>query len=233
MKILWKNLPERRSRVVKILWSVFAMIFISFGIYLQLEADIGLSPWNALNQGLANVLPMSYGAATVVSSLVIVAADVLLREPIGVGTVLDCLLIGVAADFFNWLDPVPDTDSMVLKTALFMLGLAVLCFGQFFYMEAALGCGSRDALLLALCKRFSKLSVGTINNLIFLVVLAASWLLGATIGLGTVISVFCNGLMMDWVFKLVKFDPLDVCHEDIIATVKGLFIPKNPSFELD
>ena len=59
MKILWQHLPERKSCVVKILWSVFAMIFVSFGIYLQLKADIGLSPWNALNQGLSNVLPIS------------------------------------------------------------------------------------------------------------------------------------------------------------------------------
>lgn len=232
MKILWQHLPERKSCVVKILWSVFAMIFVSFGIYLQLKADIGLSPWNALNQGLSNVLPISYGAASIVVSFAVLFIDVIMKEPVGVGTILDSVLIGLATDFFVWLDPVPEAGSLALKIVIFLLGLAVLCFGQFFYMDAGLGCGSRDALMLALGKKFNKISVGTINNIIFLVVLIASCFLGATIGLGTVISVFCNGIMMDAVFKLVKFKPLDVQHQSLAATVRSLFAP-GTTYEFD
>lgn len=233
MKILWKNLPARQSCVVKIIWSVFAMVVVSFGIYLQLEADIGLSPWNALNQGLANVLPISYGTACIASSFAIVLIDVALKEPIGVGTVLDSILVGVGTDLFVWLDPIPDTDSLVLKVVIFTAGLAVLCLGQFFYMDAGLGCGARDSLMVALGKKFTKVSVGTINNAIFLIVLITSWFLGATIGLGTVISVFFSGIIMDAIFNLVRFKPLEVVHENFAATAKSLFGPSKTSLKLE
>ena len=50
---LWKNLSPRNSRLVKMIWSAFTMFFIGFGIYLQIEADIGFPSWNALNQGFS------------------------------------------------------------------------------------------------------------------------------------------------------------------------------------
>ena len=202
---LWINLPPRYNRIVKMLWSAFTMFFIGFGIYLQIEADIGFPSWNALNQGFS-----------------IVVIDLLLKEPIGMGTLIDAVCVGLGCDFFSMLDPVPEMDSLIMKLVVFIISLFILSVGQYMYMITGLSCGPRDAFTVALGKRCKKISIGTVNNIISAVVLAISWAMGATIGIGTVLSVFGMGMVMDWTFKLCRFEPRNVKHEDILTTAKIL-----------
>ena len=89
-------------------------------------------------------------------------------------------------------------------------------------MKAALGCGPRDALMVALGKRFRKFSVGTVNMCIFLIVLAAAFALGAPVGIGTVLAVALLGPIMDLVFRLAHFDACAVEHESLLQTVKAV-----------
>lgn len=223
---LWKNLSPRNSRIVKMLWSAFTMFFIGFGIYLQIEADLGFPSWNALNQGFSIVFPITYGTASITIGLTIVLVDILLKEPIGMGTIIDAICVGLGTDFFSMLDPVPEMESFIVKLAVFMLSLFILSIGQYMYMSAGLSCGPRDAFLVAVGKRCKRFSIGTVNNAISVAVLAVSWAMGATIGVGTVISVFGLGMVMDWTFKLVHFEPRNVSHESIGATVKALLTNK-------
>ena len=223
---LWINLSPRYSRIVKMLWSAFTMFFIGFGIYLQIEADLGFPSWNALNQGFSIVFPITYGTASITIGLTIVLVDILMKEPIGMGTLIDAVCVGLGCDFFAMLDPVPELDSFIIKLILFMISLFILCIGQYMYMITGLSCGPRDAFTVAVGKRCKKLSIGTVNNIISVVVLAISWLMGATIGIGTVISVFGMGMVMDATFKMVHFEPRNVNHEDITKTIKAIITNK-------
>ena len=223
---LWKNLSPRGSRIVKMLWSAFTMFFIGFGIYLQIEADIGFPSWNALNQGFSIVFPITYGTASILIGLSVVAIDLIMKEPIGVGTLIDAVCVGLGTDFFSMLDPVPEMDSLAVKLIVFMISLFILSIGQYMYMITGLSCGPRDAFLVAVGKRCKKVSIGTVNNIISAVVLAVSWFMGAKIGIGTVISVFGLGMMMDITFKAVKFEPRSVVHEGIPATIKAIITNK-------
>ena len=223
---LWKNLSPRNSRIVKMLWSAFTMFFIGFGIYLQIEADIGFPSWNALNQGFSIVFPITYGTASITIGLTIVLVDLLLKEPIGMGTLIDAVCVGLGCDFFSMLDPIPEIDSFMIKFVLFMISLFILSIGQYMYMITGLSCGPRDAFTVAIGKRCRKISIGTVNNIISAVVLTISWMMGATIGVGTIISVFGMGMVMDWTFKLVRFEPRNVTHENIGATVKAIITNK-------
>ena len=226
MEKIWQGLPPRKNRLMRIFITSLTMIFIAFGIYLQIKANIGLSPWNALNQGLSRTFPISYGTATILVSGAVLAIDLVLKEKVGFGTLLDSVLIGIFTDIFERIDPTPELESLWIKGIIFVMGLAVVCLGQYFYMSTALCCGARDSLTVALGKRFNKLSVGTINNLIFLTVLVFGWALGATVGLGTVLSVFGNGVLMDVIFRLVHFEPYKVQHEHFIATAITLVTGK-------
>ena len=217
---LWVNLPPRYNRLVKMVWSAFTMFFIGFGIYLQIEADIGFPSWNALNQGFSIVFPITYGTASITIGLSIVVIDLLLKEPIGMGTLIDAVCVGLGCDFFSWLDPVPDMESLFVKIIVFIISLFILSYGQYMYMITGLSCGPRDAFTVAVGKRCKKISIGTVNNIISAVVLAISWAMGATIGIGTVLSVFGLGMVMDWTFKFCKFEPRNVKHEDILTTAK-------------
>ena len=223
---LWINLSPRGNRIVKMLWSAFTMFFIGFGIYLQIEADIGFPSWNALNQGFSIVFPITYGTASILIGLSIVLVDIVMKEPIGMGTLIDAVCVGLGCDFFSMLDPLPEMDSLFVKIVVFLISLFILSIGQYMYMITGLSCGPRDAFTVAVGKRCKKITIGTVNNIISAIVLGISWFMGATIGIGTVLSVFGLGMVMDWTFKMVHFEPRNVTHEDIITTAKVILTNK-------
>lgn len=214
--------PVLFDRLKRTLIAAFGLVVFAFGVYLQLQADIGQAPWNALNQGLSMHLPITYGTACNLVGCCIVLLDIALREPVGIGMLLDATVIGWATDCFIALEIVPLQTSLPLQIPCHLAGMIVLCIGQLIYMKAALGCGPRDALMVALGKRFTKVSVGTVNMCIFVLVLAGAFALGAPIGIGTVLAVALLGPIMDLVFKIAHFDARGVVHENLLQTAKAI-----------
>lgn len=210
------------DRLKRTALAVAGLVIFAFGIYLQLQADIGQAPWNALNQGLSMRLPITYGTACNVVACCIVIVDITLKEPIGLGMILDAFVIGWATDIFIALDWIPVQTSLALQIPCHLAGMTVLCIGQLIYMKAALGCGPRDALMIALGKRFTKVSVGTVNMCIFVIVLAGAFVLGAPIGIGTVLAVALMGPIMDLVFKIAHFDARGIQHESLLQTMRAI-----------
>lgn len=194
------------------------LVVYSFGTYLQMQANIGLSPWNALNLGLSNHTALSYGTASIAISLAVVVLDLLLREPIGLGTILDALVVGWSMDLFLWLDCVPLQTALLPQLLLLLAGLVVMCVGAVLYMRPGLSCGPRDAMLVALGRRIPRLSIGCINILLLGAVLAASVWMGVPPGIGTAITVFGTGIVMDLVFHCMHFEPRLVEHEGLSQT---------------
>ncbi len=199
-----------------------ALALCGFGIYLQIQANIGIAPWHALNQGVANTFPVTFGTACNVIAAFVVLADLLLGEPIGFGTLLDALVVGWTTDICAALGLVPAQTKLPLQILCLLAGMLAICVGQRFYMGTALGCGPRDALLVALGKRFRRVSIGVVNLGISAVVVTAAYLLGAPIGLGTLITVCFTGVMMDAVFYLLRFDAYSVRHESVLESLRTL-----------
>ena len=202
--------------------SAFGLVVYSFGTYLQLQADIGLSPWMALNQAVTNRSGLSFGTVSILVSLAVIALDLLLREPIGIGTVLDALVVGWATDFFLWAGWVPTPGGLLPGLLLLLAGLVIMFFGAYLYMKPGLSCGPRDAMMVALGKRLPRVSIGVIQILILAAVLAVSILLGELPGLGTAVTVLGNGAIMDLVFRLLRFEPRAVEHESLLQTWQAL-----------
>lgn len=211
-----------RDRAVRSASASFGLVIYGFGCYLQVQANIGLSPWNALSQGLSLRLPLSLGNASILISLLVIAVDLLLRESIGLGTILDALVVGWAMDFFLWMGLIPLQSSLPLQVAVLLLGIVITCVGAYLYMKTGLSCGPRDALLVALGRRLPRISIGTINMAILACVLVASTLMGSPLGLGTPITIFGTGVIMDLVFKLLHFEPRSVEHEGLAQTWAAL-----------
>ena len=208
------------DRIKRSLLASAGLLLFSFGFYLQLAGNVGLSPWPALNQGLANHLPITFGQASILVSVIIVVIDLLMRETIGIGTLLDAFLVGWGSDLFISLELIPYQTEFLPGMVVLVIGLVASCVGQWLYMLAALSCGPRDSLLVGLGKRLPKLSIGTVNILLTLAVALVAAVLGGQIGLGTIVSLVCTGIMMDAIFKLVRFEPRAVVHESLPATVK-------------
>lgn len=211
-----------RDRGLRSLWASLGLVIYGFGTYLQIQASIGLSPWNALAQGVADHSGLSFGNASILISLLVIVLDLALREPIGLGTILDALVVGWSIDFFVWIGLVPTAHSLAVQMLLMLLGLVIMFVGVYFYMKQGLSCGPRDAMMVALGKRIPRISIGLINIAILAAVLVVSILLGVLPGLGTVITIVGNGVIMDLVFKLLHFEPRSIQHENLFQTWRAL-----------
>lgn len=210
------------DRMKRSLLASAGLILFAFGFYMQLAANIGLSPWTALNQGLSNHLPITFGQASILVSVLIIVSDLLMKEAIGLGTILDALLVGWASDLFIALEPIPYQEDFLPGLLVLFVGTVILCVGQWIYMLAALSCGPRDAFLVALGKRLPRLSIGTVNILLCLAVSVIAFFLGGQLGLGTILTLFGTGVLMDIVYKIVKFEPRNVEHESLLGSLSAL-----------
>jgi uncharacterized membrane protein YczE len=193
----------------------------AFGIYLTIQASIGLIPWDVLGMGIAQKTSLSFGDVSNMISIVIFLITLLMKEPFGIGTVISTLLFGKVVDLYLWLKLIPEQQSLLGGVVLMLLGLLILAIGQWIYMSTGLGCGPRDSLLVALGKHFHKVPIGVIQNGVLLIVFILGWLVGGPIGVGTLISVLGMGLAMQIVFHITKFEPRNIVHEDILQTVRG------------
>ena len=102
------------------------------------------------------------------------------------------------------------------------LGQVSICIGSYFYIGSSLGCGPRDALMIALGKRMPKVPIGVTRGLLEGSVLIIGWLLGAKVGVGTAVYVLGIGLVLQFTFKLLRFDVKSIVHESIADTVKEI-----------
>lgn len=141
-------------------------------------------------------------------------------EKIGFGTILNTILIGTFVDLIQGMAVIPQMNSFISGVLMLLLGQVSICVGSYFYIGASLGCGPRDALMVALGKRLPNVPIGIIRGLIEGTVLLIGWLLGAKVGIGTVISVFGISFILEGTFKILHFDVTNIEHESVIDTVK-------------
>lgn len=216
------------KRFAGLIWGLF---LCAIGIYIIIHANIGLAPWDAFSMGLSYAFHISYGDASVYSGLVIIGIDLLLREKVGFGTLLNTLLIGKFVDLLEWVGVLPMVENFWLGVVMLLAGQFIMCFGCFFYMGASLGCGPRDSLMVALGKRIDRVPIGLVRNGIEATVLVIGWLLGAKVGLGTLIYAVSMGVCLELVFRLLRFNVKGLKHEGLLETVRNWRRPVLPAPE--
>lgn len=203
---------------------LLGLFLYALGSCLTIQANIGLAPWEAFSTGCALLGGISYGNAVVISGFVIVLSVFLLNEEIGVGTLLNAVLIGKFVDLIQMTGWIPVMNHIATGAALLVLGQFVICLGSYFYIGAGLGCGPRDSLMVALSRRFPRTPIGVIRGLIEGSVLVTGWLLGANVGIGTVMAVFGIGFSLQLTFRLLRFDVTHVKHDSVGDTLHALFV---------
>jgi len=199
------------------------LILFGCGVYLAIQANIGAAPWDVFHIGLSKTFGILYGSASIIVSLSIVLLDILLKEKIGLGTVFDAIVVGKTVDFLNYLNLVSTEHTLPVSFLLLFAGFFLEGFSQYLYMKAALSCGPRDAFQVALGRKMPKIPIGAVNVIILLFALAAGWLLGGPVGIGTLIAPFGIGLMQQLAFNMMKFDPKSVEHQGLKQSIKVLF----------
>lgn len=161
---------------------VFGLIVFGFGLALVILGDFGLPGWDVFHQGLANRTPLSIGAAVMVVGAVLLLAMAALRERIGLGTVANVLVIGLAIDATLWL--VDEPSSTIARVVLTFVGPLVVAVGSGVYLGTRLGSGPRDGIMTALGSRGVALWKARFG--IEAMALIGGVILGGTVGWGTI-----------------------------------------------
>ncbi|MBP3721225.1 MAG: hypothetical protein J6J41_07815 [Clostridia bacterium] len=218
---------SRNRIVLQWLRIVLGLLVFAFGVHLTIFANIGLAPWDCLGMGIARHTPLNYGLAMTAMSLLILGIDLLLKEKIGYGTVIDALLTGNFVQMYNDLNPFEENRSVPMGIVLMLAGFVFMALGMYIYMRGEQCCGPRDSLLVGIGKRLPRLPIGIVEILLWAAVLLAGWLLGGPVGIGTLISTFGAGLVMQLVYSLLRFEPRSLRHQDIVTVTKRLLIPRD------
>lgn len=208
--------------MLKCMAIVCGLLVFSFGVHLTIFANIGLAPWDCLGMGIAQHTPLNYGLSMTALSILVVCIDLLLKEPIGVGTLIDAFFTGNFIQMFNDLNPFPLNQKLLPGIGLMFTGFAFMALGMFLYMRQEQGCGPRDSLLVGLGKRLPKVPIGFVQIVLTALVVLIGWSLGGPIGIGTLISVFGAGLVLQLVYSLLRFEPRRLKHISCAQAIRRL-----------
>jgi len=202
---------------------LFGLFLYSLGSTLSIQANVGLAPWEAFGIGVSNLTGLSYGNISILTGIVIlIVVAGLLKEKIGVGTILNTILIGMMVDILRSINLIPRMTNFFLGTMMLFLSQVIISLATYFYISEGMGCGPRDTLMVAMGKLFPRVPIGVIRGSIEGAVLLIGFLLGAKVGIGTIIAVFGISFIMQYTFKLLKFDIKAVVHENIFETFLNL-----------
>lgn len=175
---------------------LFVGLFIcSLGCVTILKSNLGLAPWDVLHQGVSKVTGITIGQASISLGVIIVLMDIFLGQPIGVGTVLNFIFIGLFMDLIIFLDFIPIFQNLFARIIELLVGIFFYSYGTYLYMTQGMGCGPRDGFMQVLTKRFNK-PVSVIKNGIEIIAFVIGWLLGGKLGIGTIVTALVMGIWL-------------------------------------
>jgi uncharacterized membrane protein YczE len=158
------------------------LVLFGVSLALMVRADIGLGPWDVFHQGIAQRIGLSIGLVVNLTAIVVLLLWIPLRQRPGIGTVANVVVVGLVTDGTLWL--LPDLDALAPRIALLVAGILANAVATGLYVGAGLGPGPRDGLMTGLAARGH--SIRLVRTLIELTVLVIGWLLGGSVGVGTI-----------------------------------------------
>lgn len=185
------SLAELRQRLPRL---VAGILVLGVGITFIIQAELGVSPYDVLHQGLADLTGLSFGTVVVLLGLAILVIWIPLGQRFGIGTILNTLTVGFVVDF--GLSVVPNPGDDALRWAMLLAGIVITAFGMGLYIGAGLGPGPRDGLMTGLAAKGFPLWV--VRTVLELTALVIGWLLGGDVGVGTVLFAFGIGPLGHW-----------------------------------
>jgi uncharacterized membrane protein YczE len=189
------RLPRRLVQLVT------GLLLYGFTMALLVRADLGLDPWDVFHQGVATHLPLTFGQVVIAVGAIVLLLWVPLRQVPGLGTVLNVLIIGLAAD--AGLAVVDRPEDLWMRIVLMIAGVVGNGLAGALYISAHLGPGPRDGLWLGLV-RVTGRSVRLWRTLIEVTVLVVGFALGGTVGVGTVLYALAIGPTVQFFLPLTQ-----------------------------
>lgn len=181
---------RKRRRVPQLL---AGLIGYGAAVMTLVQSGLGAASWNVFSEGVSNQLAISFGWATNLVAVVVLAAWIPLRELPGLGTVLNVVLVGFAADATATIEPT--AGGPLAQGSYLLVGVVALAFFDAVYLGARFGSGPRDGLMTGLV-RITGRPIAVVRTMIEVVVACAGWLLGGNPGPGTVLIALSMGPLL-------------------------------------
>jgi uncharacterized membrane protein YczE len=164
---------------------------VLFGVSsaMIVASGLGLGPWDVFHQGLAARVGISLGWVVIGVGLAVLLLWIPLRQRPGLGTISNAIVIGLVID--ATLTFVSQPGSMAARAGLLVAGVACNGVATGLYIGAGLGPGPRDGLMTGLAARGH--SIRVVRTAIELTVLVIGWILGGTVGVGTILYALSIG----------------------------------------
>jgi uncharacterized membrane protein YczE len=151
---------------------------------MQIRSTLGLDPWDVLHEGLTRRTGLSFGLITAITGVLVLLAWIPLRQKPGIGTIANVVLIAVSVDVTLAIIPAP--QELLPRIVLLTLGIVLNAVAFAAYVGSRLGPGPRDGMVTGFCRR-TGISLRVTRTVVELLVLATGWLLGGTVGIGTIL----------------------------------------------
>lgn len=188
-----RRLPLRTAQLL------VGLFLYGIGIAFIVRGEIGAAPWDVLTQGIANHVPLSFGVITILTSIVVLLLWIPLRQKPGIGTLLNALLVGPAADV--GLAIIPPGQDLWLRICFFVIGLVMLAAATGLYIGTHFGPGPRDGLMTGL-HRVTGWRIWIVRTAIEVTVVLIGWLLGGNVGIGTLAFALLVGPLCQYFMRL-------------------------------
>ncbi|WP_198416221.1 YczE/YyaS/YitT family protein [Cryobacterium cheniae] len=207
---------------------LIGLFLYGLGIALIVRGEIGVAPWDVLTQGISGRTDLGFGLVTILISGVVLLIWIPLRQKPGVGTILNALLVGPAADVGLWL--IPTGLDLWVRILLFAAGLLVLAIATGLYIGAHFGPGPRDGLMTGLHKR-TGWRIWIVRTGIEVTVLSIGWVLGGDVGIGTVLFAVLVGPLCHWTIPFFAITLPRADDTRLEETLEGSVPPSDPSID--
>jgi uncharacterized membrane protein YczE len=178
--------------------------FLLFGLSIDVivQASLGLDSWDVLQMALTYHFPITLGQSSIGVAFLIVLVDIILKEPLGWGTIANMIFIGVWVDILRpYVPSVPHL--FVIQIGYLLLGTLIMGFATAVYVGVDAGAGPRDTLMLAL-SRLGKTSLRVARTCLEVTVVALGWLFGGPAWLGTLVAAIAIGPAVQLGFKVLR-----------------------------
>ena len=173
-----------KPKFITLLYLILGLILFGLGETLLITANIGVSPWTVLAQGISIKTGYSIGITTFFVSIGVLCLWIPLRQKPGIGTILNIIIVSIMIDVS--LPYLPSPEFLVLQILQVIIGVVIVGLGSGLYLTANLGPGSRDGLMTGLQKK-TNLPIFLIRSIIEISAVIIGWYFGGLVGIGTII----------------------------------------------
>lgn len=206
-RVLQYSRPSLRGRRLphRLIQLYAGLVLYGVSMALIIRSALGNMPWDVLHQGLAGRMGWSIGAVSILVGALVLLCWIPLRQRPGLGTVSNVVVIGLAVDATLALVPAP--SPLPLRVGLLVAGVLLNAVATAAYIGVHLGPGPRDGLMTGLVRRTGR-SVRLVRTSIEVAVVATGWLLGGTLGVGTVVYAVAIGPLVQVLLPRLSLRPV-------------------------